>query len=216
MQTLSDRQDRMDSRMDAMLSASASLPTTTTPLSPSTPLSPADVNDAALRAALLVERNRTVLQSKATRIVFVGKPEKNTPAETAKSDEEFIATLVKELAIPALSDAMAAGRLQHHRHPAHAHPRSDGRPLARPLKFDLCDPSLRDLVLDRIRSRDRPSVMSTVRYARRDLSLEELDLERKAKQEARKLNEQLGQIVWGVQDIKLRRFSKPRPFPADY
>lgn len=179
------------------------------------PSSAPSAMDVAYVAAVRVAADRKTIEEKATRLVGISIPEGGSKEETAAKDQQLIAELVKELAIPELSRVFESGELTFHRHPLVPSPSlsPSTRASRRPLKVQLPSAELRNTTLDAIRRR-RPSCLKQLEgaYWRRDLTVPELALERLAKEEAHKLNSEAGMVVAGVRDTNVYRYSKPRPF----
>ncbi|GMR40267.1 hypothetical protein PMAYCL1PPCAC_10462, partial [Pristionchus mayeri] len=150
---------------------------------------------------------------KASRAVWVGRKEGASPTETAEADQKAVEELVSELNIPELTQALASGDIKHHRHP-----QVKGDRKNRIMKISMPSQKVRDTFLSAVRSA-RPNAVTKIsgNYIRRDLCPYELELEKKARIEAYKLNCEKDGLYYGVRDEKLYKFGgNPRPLPDGY
>ena len=168
--------------------------------------------EAALSAALRVEAQRTTLESKSKRFVVMRVPEAPTEQETARNDQKLLEDIVNELHIPALTDAMNAGEIEMHRHPRQRNPNATDH--ARPIKVDVGSQQLRNIVLSKLRSGRMNTFSGYPRtiFCRRDLTEDELRIERANRIRCHEMNTLAGSIVYGMRDTEIIKYFTPRPF----
>lgn len=210
----------------ASLSPPNPLSPSTTVVSPSFPTSTSPSANANVTYAAIVKAtlDRQKIEEKATRLVAIGLPEGTTEEATKEMDCKLVQELAAELNVPQFVAALAANQVNHFRHGAFSgvyaqssssspSSASHSRSRRRVLKLQLPSAELRTLVLEAIRRR-RPDCLKQHRgaYWRRDLTEPELILEREAKATAKALNQEAGRIEYGVRDINLYKYPKPRAF----
>ena len=179
------------------------------PLSVTAHLSP---EDAALSAALRVETQRSTLESKAKRFVIMRVPEERTEDGTAAKDQKMLEEIIGELNIPSLTTALENGDIEMHRHPRQRNPLN--KQHFRPIKVDVGNPQLRNIVLSKIRGTRLNSLTGFPRtvYCRRDLTEDELRLERMNRARVHEMNTAAGSIVYGMRDTEIVKYFVSLPF----
>lgn len=147
-------------------------------------LSPQEI---AMSAALRVESQRLTLENKSRRMVIMRLPEQATESQTSTQGNQTVEQIVKELDMPDFSRAFTDGKVSHHRHPRERNPTRDYAKHPRPLKIDLSDPHLRNSVLHQLRTTRIPALRYDRLFCRRDLSEDELNLERANRKKAHEM-----------------------------
>lgn len=186
-------------------------PLSDSPTSPSTYLTPDQIRFAS---ALELERNRASMERKRERAVILNIPELDDVCKSTARDEKLVDSIIRELQIPELTAHYDKNMIGFHRH-GKVIRREDGLPSMRPIKLDIADKTLRDTFLRGVASRGRKldALVNFPRaYIRRDLTKEELDLEHAARRRAFDLNQVAGKIEYGVRDLKVIKYIKPREF----
>ena len=185
------------------------------PINPDT-RSHLSATEAAFAAAYTVAANRPQHEAKAQRMVILNVTERPTERETAEADQQLVKSIVESLNLKDLNDAFNADAVHFHRHPRERPEKQAGdtRPYRRPLKIELGDIMLRNQVLDRIRFSGKPAALRPFpgSYVRRDMTYDELKIERAQKIKSHELNTIAGQVEYGVRDLELIKYSRPRPF----
>uniref|UniRef100_A0A4X3PCI6 Endo/exonuclease/phosphatase domain-containing protein n=1 Tax=Pristionchus pacificus TaxID=54126 RepID=A0A4X3PCI6_PRIPA len=214
-EALSKKVDMMMGLLSELLSLHKTVPppSLTPPIPLSTP-SVAPVTDIARQiyeGCVKAIDDKAAYEEKEKRVVVIGMKEDQSPTENAEKDEKLVESLVLYSGDPEVKKAFDAGQITHHRHP------KDKPPGNRPLKIQLPSKCLRDAMLDGIRSkRGRPPPLPAPSFIRKDLSPNQLDLERAAREEVKKKNIEVGSLTYGLRDYSIITYRNPRALPPNY
>ncbi|KAF8386905.1 hypothetical protein PRIPAC_76047 [Pristionchus pacificus] len=122
---------------------------------------PIDMARTVYESCARVLSDKVEYEEKERRVVVIGSAEDPDPVKTLAKDELLIEQLVDYCEDPDVKQAWKDGQIKYHRHPKE---RNAG---ARPLKVELPNKKLRDLLLDKIRAKRSSHVNTDRRGAAR-------------------------------------------------
>ncbi|KAF8384702.1 hypothetical protein PRIPAC_73844 [Pristionchus pacificus] len=166
-------------------------------------------NIPAMKASFVsTMTNSHIINEKATRAVLIGFAEKKTPEETDLADLKTVSDMFRLMGDDHLLSICE--NVTFHRHPIEK--REGARD--RPIKIQFQNNKDRDHFIAVARQKQACRLSGSVHaFVRRDLNIEELDVDRSLRREAGKRNAEAGQLECVVRDLRVVRLSNPRPLP---
>ncbi|EYB82078.1 hypothetical protein Y032_0367g32 [Ancylostoma ceylanicum] len=145
-------------------------------------------------------------------ITWVGIDEKNDEESTRRFDQEIIREVVLTSGNEDLISELDAGRITSHRHPIGKPRGPSGR--GRIIKIRLANQQLRDALLSHMKAgRQSLTEQFVDSFARRDYTMEELNLDRALRKRAGDHNALEGKLVYIVRDFDIIKLKYPRELP---
>ncbi|KAF8363725.1 hypothetical protein PRIPAC_90648 [Pristionchus pacificus] len=212
--SLSEKVDKMAKTLEKVLITlealkSSSPPPSTHTLAAFSP--PIDMARTVYESCARVLSDKVEYEEKERRVVVIGSAEDPDPVKTLAKDELLIEQLVDYCEDPDVKQAWKDGQIKYHRHP------KERKAGARPLKVELPNKKLRDLLLDKIRAKPgRPTPLPAPSFIRKDLTPMQLQLEREAREEVKQRNLNAGSLSFGLRDFSIISYRNPRPLPKHY
>ncbi|EYB87460.1 hypothetical protein Y032_0262g569 [Ancylostoma ceylanicum] len=159
-----------------------------------------------------VRADSSKIDEKMGTITWVGIDEKANEDDTRRSDQEIIREVVLTSGNEDLIRELDAGRIIFHRHPVGKPRGPSGR--GRIIKIRLAKEELRDALLSHMKSGRQSLTEQFVHsFARRDYTMEELNLDRALRKRAGDLNALEGKLIYIVRDFDIIKLKYPRELP---
>ncbi|VDO81592.1 unnamed protein product [Haemonchus placei] len=192
------RQSEIISRLDALEERVTSLQNS----------SPLDQN--LLYSTLVkVKADSDKIEGKLRRITWVGIGEQADEHSTKKFDQEALREVILSSGDDELIEEFSKGRITAHRHPP-VKPRNQGG-RDRIIKIELPSSAMKDRLLRHMKSGRQSLTRRFVHsYARRDYTVEELELDRSLRKQAGLANAKVGKLQYVVRDLQIHQLKNAR------
>ncbi|VDL85522.1 unnamed protein product [Nippostrongylus brasiliensis] len=152
------------------------------------------------------------IDEKQRMITWLGIDEMSNEELTRRFDKEILKEAVVTSGNEELIREFECGRITSHRHPP-GKPRQAGT-RGRIIKISLPNKELRDSLLAHMRTGRQGLTSRFVHsFARRDYTVEELNLDRALRKEAGELNAREGRLAYVVRDFDIIKLKYPRDLP---